>query len=101
MSYDHELILLSETTTYDEVGNPIQSVERSPVLCELNSVGRSEFYNAAVAGLKPEKAFTIHKFEYGNENELEFEGLKYKVIRTYATDFEEIELTCEKVTGNG
>jgi len=101
MTYDHELILLSQTTTYDEVRNPIQTPARISILCGLNSVGRTEFYNAAAAGLKPAKVFTVHKYEYGNENEVEFEGEKYKVVRTYAINFEEIELTCERVIGNG
>ena len=101
MTYDHELILLSQTTTYDELRNPVQTPERITVLCGLKSVGRTEYYSASAAGLKPVKVFTVHKYECGNENEVEFEEEKYKVVRTYAINFEEIELTCERVIGNG
>lgn len=101
MSYDHELILLSETTTYDELRNPINTIDRKSILCDLKSVGRSEFYNADLAGFKPEIVFMINKFEYDNERKVEFEGVKYNVIRPYSIDFEEVELTCERVTGNG
>jgi len=111
MGYDYELNLITYTTTYDELLQPIKTPVRNPVLCKKNSVGSNEFYNAKVAGLKPELKFVIHAFEYGGETEVEFEGIRYNVIRTYTGDTvdksknalsgEEIELTCEKVVGNG
>ena len=102
MSYDHELILISHMIGQDNIGNsiPIETIETS-ILCRLNSVGRSEFYNAAVAGLRPEIVFTIHNYEYSGQKQLRFEGILYSVIRTYATSFEELELTCERVAGHG
>lgn len=100
-TYDHELILISEETTYDEIGNPVVIETRRPVLCNVNSIGGREFYEAAAQGLKPEIEFVVHRYEYNGEQKVEFEGEKYTVIRTYATGFEEIELTCEKDVGNG
>jgi len=100
MTYDHELTLVSQTYTEDEIGNQIPVEERKTILCGLKSITRGEFYNAALAGLKPEITFVIHGYEYNGEKKLEFEGEKYKVIRTYMKDFEEMELVCEKVIGN-
>ena len=68
--------------------------------------------NAQVSNLKPEIKFIIHDFEYNNQKEVEFEGNKYQVIRqpsperngtTEGTrlDADEIELTYERVLGNG
>lgn len=94
--YDHELILLGSGFTEDELGNQIPDDTRKSILCKVDSVGRSEFYSAASSNLRPEIVFTIHKYEYENERKIEFEGQKYSVLRTYATGFEEIELTCER-----
>ena len=101
MTYDHELILIGHIYEEDEWGNQVPVETRKPVLCNIKSIGRNEFYNAAMNGLKPSIIFVIHGYEYEGEQEVEFEGEIYKVIRTYATGFEEIELTCEKVAANG
>jgi len=101
MTYDYELTLIDYTIDYDEIGQEIKVPVRTNILCAVRSTGRNEFYAAAQAGLKPEITFIIHAYEYNGEKEVEFEGQKYKVIRTYMKDFEEMELVCEKVIGNG
>lgn len=101
MTYDHELILISQGVTEDEIGNQIPVETETPILCGLKSVGRSEFYNAAATGLKPEIVFIVHGYEYSGEQKVKFEGVRYKVIRTYQASFEELELACERVTADG
>lgn len=97
MTYDYELILIEKSFIEDEVCNQVPIEIKTDVYCGLKSIGRSEFYTAASNGLKPELIFVIHNCEYNGEIELEFENKRYKVIRTYTADFEEIELTCKKV----
>jgi SPP1 family predicted phage head-tail adaptor len=101
MTYDHELVLIAQEFIEDEIGNQIAQETRKAVLCNVKSVGRNEFYSAATAGLRPSIVFVMHGYEYNGEQKVEFEGVKYNVIRTYAMDFEEVELTCERVTGDG
>ena len=101
VTYDHEITLIGSTVEKDEIGQYIEVPTYTPVLCGIKSIGRNEFYAAAQAGLRPEITFIIHAYEYNGEKEVEFEGPKYKVIRTYMKDFEEMELVCEKVIGNG
>ena len=101
MTYDYELLLIKQSYQEDEWGNQVPVETRKPVLCNVKSISRNEFYNAAMTGLKPSIIFVIHGYEYEGEQEIEFESEKYKVIRTYTTGFEEIELTCEKVVANG
>lgn len=103
---DYGLTLLSTTITYDEIGNPIETPNNIDILCDMKSIGRTEFYNAAANGLKPEAIFVVHPYEYNNERYVEFSKdetpkIRYKVIKTYEVDFEKLELTCEKVAGNG
>ena len=101
MTYDYELILIDYEIDYDEIGQEIKKPVEKKILCAIKSVSRNEFYAAAQAGLRPSITFVIHGYEYNGEKEVEFEGQKYKVIRTYMKDFEEMELVCEKVIGNG
>lgn len=97
MTYDYELTLIGYETEYDEIGQEINVPVERKILCGIKSIGRNEFYAAAQTGLRPEITFIIHNYEYNGEKEVKFEGQKYKVIRTYSTDFEEMELVCEKV----
>lgn len=109
--YNHELTLISYETTKDEVGNDIRVPIKREVLCKIKDIGSTEFYNAQVSNLKPEIKFIVHSFEYQGEKEVSLEGVKYQVVRTYQGDTvdrsdnalngEEIELTCERVIGNG
>lgn len=101
MTYDHEIILVNHSYCEDQLGNQIPVETRTPVLCGLKSVGRNEFYSAAAAGLKPTMVFVIHGYEYNGEQIIELGSERYRVVRTYAVSFEELELTCEQVVGDG
>lgn len=101
MTYDHELTLISQTITEDGIGNQIPVETETVVLCGLKSISRIEFYNAVVTGLRPELVFVIHTYEYNGEKKVEFEGVRYNVVRTYQKDVEEMELICERVIGDG
>lgn len=105
--YNHELTLISYEVQKDNIGNEIKVPIEKNVLCKIKDIGSGEFYDAKVSGLKPEKKFIVHKFEYEDQKEIEFENDKYKVLRTFSGSslsrdnlslkFDEIELTCEKV----
>lgn len=106
MTFDNEFTLISSTITYDDIGNPIEMPIEVNILCGVKSIGRTEFYNASANGLKPSYIFVVHPYEYNGETYVEFSEnespkQKYKVIKTYKKNFEELELTCEKVAGNG
>ncbi|MCM3241326.1 phage head closure protein [Cytobacillus oceanisediminis] len=100
MTYDDELLLIKHEIQYDPIGNPIPVEVKRAVLCNVSSVGRNEFYSAAVKGMKPEMVFVVNIYDYEKETQVEYEGQKYRVIRDYKINSEEIELTCEKVIGN-
>lgn len=101
MTYDHELTLIAEAITEDSIGNQIATETETIILCGRKSVTRSEFYDAAVFGLKPQAVFVVHGYEYTGQAKVKFAGEKYNVIRSYAVDFEETELICERVIANG
>src|SRR5690625_5138303 len=97
MTYDYELELIEETFISDDIGNQIPVENKTTLYCNVKSVGRSEFYNASTSDLKPELIFVVHGYEYNGEKKVLFNGQQYSVIRTYATNFEEVELVCERV----
>lgn len=100
--YDFELTLIgAEGYVKDKNGNHIPQMKKTTVLCDLKSVTRSEFYSAAQAGLNPEQVFEINGFEYSGESEIEFEGERYSVVRTYRPSFEKMELACERKAKHG
>lgn len=101
MTFDNELKLIGIKYEQDEWRNKVEVRAEKTVLCNLESVTRNEFYNASVTGYKPELIFVMHAYEYDNEQKVEYEGKEYKVIRTYRRNFEELELICGEVLGNG
>ena len=78
---------------------PAESTRK--VFCDVRSVGQAEVYQAHAVGLNPElKLILAHAFEYQGERELMFRDARYKILRTYVNEGDQIELTIQKVTGN-
>lgn len=98
---DDVIKLLSSTYTYDEYGNQVETVTERTVFCQVYSVGRTEFYQAAQNNLHPSYVFSISHFrDYMGEKELLYtdwtgEEKRYVIIRTYRTN-DRIELTAEE-----
>ncbi len=95
--------LVSITVTDDDIGNQIPVETVTEIWAEETGVRQSEFYNAAVTGLRPEKTFIIWANEYTGQVKVECNSVKYKVIRTYINPAksEMVELICEKVIADG
>jgi SPP1 family predicted phage head-tail adaptor len=95
--------LISVTVTEDDIGNQIPEESITEVWAEEIGVRQSEFYNAAVAGLRPERTFVIWANEYSGQTRIEADEIKYKLIRAYnnPSKSEMIELVCERVTADG
>ncbi|MHB9095903.1 MAG: phage head closure protein [Eubacteriales bacterium] len=99
---DRELYFISVTITEDEIGNQIETPVERMVFAEELAVFSSEFYNAAVAGLRPEKMFEVYTREYQGEAKLKHNNITYRIIRTgLGKAKEKTRLTCERVTADG
>lgn len=83
MTFDHELILISVTPSENDIGDPIEIPTERAILCDVQSVSRSEHYAAAAHGIPPEIVFVVNKYEYEGEKDVKFQGNKYQVMRTY------------------
>ena len=82
---DDVITLVKETLTgYDADGNEITEQSQRQVFCQVFSVGRSEFYEAATAGLHPEIVARLSDFaDYEDEKLVLYNGQMYSVIKTY------------------
>lgn len=94
------IYLISVTITYDEIGNPIETITERKVYANERAVGSTDFYNAAVTGLRPSRVFEIYSFEYKGEERLKHNGVTYRIIQAPGKG-EKVYLTCEKVAADG
>lgn len=79
------LIALSEPSErVNEHGFPNDQTETATtIFANKKSVGYSEFYKAAQAGYTAEMKFDVYSQEYEGQEIAEFEGKRYRVLRTY------------------
>lgn len=71
----------------------IEGDSRRDVLCELRSVGHSEFYEAHATDYHPELKFVLtDHLDYEGETLVKYGADLYRVIRTYRIE-QELELT--------
>lgn len=82
MEYTEELTLIKLTVTQDEIGNQTATETRTEILAKPNVVGTREFYSAMEVGIKPTAELQIRKLNYSGEEEVEYNGVRYSVIRT-------------------
>ena len=83
------LTLIKQTKGVDEYGDPTISETRRDVFCRLASIGQKEFYQAHAVGLQPELKFVLSDYlDYNGEALVEYDGQKYRILRTYRTGTE-------------
>ncbi len=92
----NELIILigKEQVKDNEIGDMIRGPKKREVYGEEVQIYGSTFFQAAAVGMKLEKVLKIWKFDYEDEQYLEYKGVKYKIVKKYETKDEKLELTC-------
>ena len=92
--------LINESPDAHGVGVDAEESSRT-VYCTVRSIGMQEAYQAMGIGLSPElKVILAHDFEYDGEAIAELNGVRFKILRTYITDKDGIELTLQRIKGN-
>ena len=91
--------LISKTMTTDETGFPIATETEYETYCMVDSISRAEFFDAGKAGFTPEYKFTVNVVEYSGQSEIEYEGERYAIYRTYKTKEDMMELYAEYRSG--
>lgn len=92
---DTNLILVS-------VGSSADEDVRTAVFAEVDPVGRDEYEAAGQRGMKAEYKFTVWAAEYDGQEEVEYNGRRLSIYRTYgARSDDKIELYAAERAGNG
>lgn len=93
--------LITETRSGHGVHEAVTETART-VYCTVQSVSRTEYYTALNAGIMPEYVFRLSLAEdYQGERVVRFRGQRFRVIRTYVTEDDGIEITVERADENG
>lgn len=100
MLFRDVISLVSTIYVEDEIGQQIPQQTLREVFANKKSIRQSEFYQAANANLKPELMFEVRYFDFDEEQEIEYDGKRYSIIRTYSKNGEFIELICSKKVSN-
>ena len=92
--------LIKVTNTKDSAG--VQRTvygEPRTVMCQVDRVTRSEFFDAGRNGLNPEFVFRVFFADYEGERLLEYNGKRYGIYRTFNNGSDEVELYAERKGG--
>ena len=92
MNNAYKISLISKTYTLDSIGVPVETETKKAVYAIKSSVNQSEFYQAGLQGLKPNACYTVRITDYNNEDELEAEGKRFTIYRTYNRTDGRVEL---------
>lgn len=90
------LTLIQQTREADKYGDPVVRETSREVFARMASVSQREFYQAHAVGFQPELRFVLADYlDYENEPVVIFEGVRYRVLRTYRSGYS-LELTCTR-----
>ena len=80
----------------DEYGDKKEVPQKSEeIFAELLSISQTEFYQSQTSDKKPEIKFKITDYlDYQGQKYLIYENIRYKIMRTYRTQNNELEITC-------
>ena len=99
MDRSNVIYLISKSYAPNSFGQYETTEARRKVYCDVHSITRAEWYDAGRSGFKPEIEFVMFAPDYHGEDELEFNGRKYSIYRTYIAQNEALELYCQSIGG--
>ena len=95
--YNDVITLLTITEAPNTIGDIVGTITRADVFAQVRSIGMKESYEALAVGLKPEMAFVIADYyDYDSQEFIEYNSLRYKVLRTYRKGSNELEIVVTK-----
>lgn len=95
--YDLTCKLVSVSFKSDDMGQQIEIRTSTEVpIIRVEPIYQKEFYAANQQGIRPSIKLVISNLNYDGEEELEYMGKKYTVIRTQNPKLDELEMICER-----
>lgn len=100
--WDNVCFLGVEKEIENDIGDSVIEIAYDEeIFCKEKSVKASQFYQAQALGLKPEIILEIMVADYNKEKYIKFEDEEFRVLRTYKTSSEKIELTLIRGINDG
>lgn len=95
-----EIVLIKTINARDSLRQltPVQT--RRTVLASKTSASGAEFTAAGVLGIRADIRLTVCSADYEGETEVELEGKRYSVYRTYEPSVFKTELYCQQRAGD-
>lgn len=92
--------LITQTQTYDTLGQVVNTETTTEVWATKRSVTRQEWFDAGSNDFNPEFQIELYNFEYGGQAIVEVDDVRYSVYRTYTPiNSDLIELYLQKQGG--
>ena len=88
-------LLIKRKTDVDDTGNHYSIETVNEVLCNEKEVRQSEFYQSMAVGYKPTLMLEVMDIDYNGEQLIEYDSIRYRVVRTYKKKNERRELVCQ------
>lgn len=90
--------LISVSTAKDADGYDIRTETEREVFCSISAgVSRTEMYEALKAGIKLSATAEVWEADYNRAELLEYEGIRYRIVRCYPSGYGTLELSLEEV----
>ena len=94
MNMESTCDLINKVMSVDSLGFPTATETKTTVFCKITSISQTEYYSAGKAGIIPEYRFSVNAIEYDGQKELEYDGKRYGIYRTYLYN-DEMDLYAE------
>ena len=97
---DGVIVLVKERMERDDRGVLVKKDGAfREILCQVESITRSEFYEGGRNGLNPAFVFVVFAGDYAGEEVCIYDGKRYAIYRTYRTNDDYMELYVERKGG--
>lgn len=90
--WDNICKLLNTTFSNNENGVSKKKYVENEVFCNEKSVTSDEFYKSSQEGNEVKVVLEVNLIDYNNEQYVIYQGIKYKIKRTYKINRDTIEL---------
>lgn len=93
-----DLVLITVVRTEDSEGYTTETETERTVRCTFSEgITRAEFYEGMKAGIGLSASAEIWAEDFENEEICKFDGVRYKIIRTFATGRGTLDLSLSEV----
>ena len=101
-TFDEEVTLISAVEESNSIGDTTRSENTYVSYAEIVSPYMKEAYEALSKGFRPEFVMVLPSWydDYHGEHQLEYNGVRYNIIRAYKAKDLSCELTVTKIKAN-